>query len=315
MSHVRAVDGVFVASAGRGRHPEHAPPLVGVGVDEDDAVRGALALYAAAAWEAPAMRWASADELGDEGLPVEDLARIAALETRDRIRWVEGFALDDGRPIWLPSVLVFLGLPVAVEAEGFWPASIAGLAVGDGLGDAVLGGLLDLVARDAFAVACTRDAPLPRLTDSDSDPVVFDATSDLGVPTALAQGSVSHEFGMGAAATIEDATRVAGDDLARRRVRRDRDLYPAEPPPDPAFVPGEGSQLVPPQAGEPVDLSKPAIVARLRRLGLAGFAVDLTTDELATAGLTAVRVVVPGLSPVPPRPGWADHARLARVAP
>ena len=60
------------------------------------------------------MRWASADELGDDAVPVEELARVAPLETRDRIRWVEGFALDDGRPVWIPAMLVHLGLPVAV---------------------------------------------------------------------------------------------------------------------------------------------------------------------------------------------------------
>lgn len=310
---MRAADGAFVASAGRGRHPEHAPPLVGVGVTEDDALRRALGVYAAASWEAPAMQWASADELGDEALPVEELARVAPLETRDRIRWVEGFALDDGRPIWVPSILVFLALPVAVEAESFWPASVAGLAVGDSLGAAVLDGLLDLVARDAFALASTRDVPLPRI--SDHDPAIYDATSDLGIPTALAQGSGSYEFGMGAASTTEDAQHAAVADLTRRRARRSRESYPAEAPPDPAFDPNDGVGNLPAAVTETVDLSKPAIVARLRRGGLAGYAVDLTTDELERVGLSAVRVVVPGLSPVPPRPGWTDHARLARVAP
>jgi ribosomal protein S12 methylthiotransferase accessory factor len=328
VSHVRAnpsVDGdgghlVYAAFAGRGRHPEHVPQLIGVGVGADDDVASsdalwrALGLYAAAAWDARAMRWASADELGDEALPVEELPRLASLETRDRVRWVEGFALDDGRPIWVPAILAHLGLPVAVEAEDFWTPSSAGLAVADELGAAVLSGLLDLVARDAFAVASTRDAPLPRLTRGDDDHAVFDATTDLGIPTALAQGAVSYEFGMGAAATIAAARRAAVDDLVRRRARRVRDAYPAEPAPDPAFDPGAtDTEIDAANDDTSVDLSKPAIVARLRRIGLVGYAVDLTTDELASVGLSAVRVVVPGLSPIPPTPGWSDHARLARV--
>ncbi len=331
VSHVRAYDSVegdgghlvYAAFAGRGRHPEHAPQLVGVGVGadddaaSDDALRRALGLYAAAAWDARSMRWASADELGDEALPVEELPRLASLETRDRVRWVEGFALDDGRPIWVPAILAHLALPVAVEAEAFWTPSTAGLAVADDLGAAVLTGLLDLVARDAFALASTRDAPLPRLTPPGDERAVFDATTDLGIPTALAQGAVSYEFGMGAAATAVGARRTAVDDLVRRRARRARDAYPAEPPPDPAFDPG-GTDAAVDEAdvndNTAVDLSKPAIVARLRRVGLAGYAVDLTTDELASVGLSAVRVVVPGLSPIPPSPGWSDHARLARVA-
>lgn len=331
VSHVRAydpVDGdgghlVYAAFAGRGRHPDHAPQLIGVGTggdDEaasDDALRRALGLYAAAAWDAKSMRWASADELGDEALPVEELPRLASLETRDRVRWVEGFALDDGRPIWVPAILAHLGLPVAVEAEDFWAPSTSGLAVADDLGAAVLSGLLDLVARDAFALASTRDAPLPRLTPVGDERAVFDATTDLGIPTALAQGAVSYEFGMGAAATIVGARNAAVDDLVRRRARRAREAYPPEPAPDPAFDPGaagievDGAGATDETA---VDLSKPAIVARLRRVGLAGYAVDLTTHELAEVGLSAVRVVVPGLSPIPPLPGWSDHARLARVA-
>ncbi|HUR78318.1 MAG TPA: YcaO-like family protein [Acidimicrobiales bacterium] len=316
VSHVRAVDDLFLAFAGRGRRPEHAPPLVGVGVTEDDALRRALGLYAASSWEAPAMQWASADELGDEALPVEELARTAPLETRDRIRWIEGFALDDGRPIWVPSILVYLGLPVAVEAEAFWPASLAGLAVEQDLGGAVLAGLLDLVARDALAVASTREAPLPRISSATDQTAVFDATTDVGIPTALAHGSTSFEVGVGAAATIETAQGFALADLVRRRGRRARETYPEEPAPDPTFEPGgSNGEALPPLQAEPVDLSKPALVARLRRVGLAGYAIDLTTDELKRAGLCAVRVVVPGLSPLPPKPGWTDHARLARVAP
>jgi ribosomal protein S12 methylthiotransferase accessory factor len=314
VSHVREVDGAFLASAGRGRHPEHAPALVGVGVSEDDALLHALALYAAAAWETQSMQWASADELGDEALPVEDLARVAPLETRDRIRWVEGFALDDGRPIWLPAILVYLGLPVAVEAEHFWPASSAGLAVADDLGAAVLAGLLDLVARDAYAVAATRDVALPRLLTQADEPELFDATTDLGIPTVLARAGDSEETGMAAAATTAAARRAAIDDLTRRRVRRQRDTYPREPAVEPGFALGV-AELAPATDDDPIDLSKPAIVTRLRRVGLAGYAVDLTTDELARVGLSALRVVVPGLSPVPPKVGWVDHARLARVAP
>jgi ribosomal protein S12 methylthiotransferase accessory factor len=314
VSSVRGVDGAFLASAGRGRHPEHAPPLVGVGVTEDDAIRRAVGLYAAAAWEAPSMQWASADELGDEALPVEELARIAPLETRDRIRWVEGFALDDGRPIWVPAILVYLGLPVAVEPEGFWPASSAGLAVDDDLGTTVLGGLLDLVARDAFAIAAARDVALPRFTSYEGEPDLFDATSDVGIPTVLAYNPAAAEVGMAAAPTIGAARAAAVDDLARKRVGRARATYPTEPRPEPGFAQGI-SEIAPAVDADPIDLSKPAIVARLRRVGLAGYAVDLTTDELTRAGLYALRVVVPGLSPVPPTVGWVDHARLARVAP
>lgn len=289
---------------------------VGVGDDEaaaaDDAVRQAAALYAAAAWDAPSMRWASADELGDEAILIEEVARLAPIETRDRIRWVEGFALDDGRPMWVPAILVHLGLPVAVEAESFWAASVAGLAVGDGLGAAVLGGLLDLVARDALAIARTRAVALPSAAETEGGIAVFDATTDVGVPAVIAQARDSFECGVAAATTTAAARVGAINDLVRRRVRRAVAAYPEEPQPDPSFEASvSGAALA---DDEPVDLSKPALVTRLRRVGVAGYAVDLTTDELARVGWSAARVVVPGLSPLPPRPGWTDHARLARVA-
>ncbi len=310
---MRGVDDVFLASAGRGRHPEHAPALVGAGVTEDDAVRDALALYAAASWDAPQMQWASADELGDEALPVEELARVAPLETIDRIRWVEGFALDDGRPTWVPAILVHIALPVAVEPEAFWPPSRAGLAIGADLGAAVLTGLLDLVARDAFAVATTREAPLPRIAYPEDEGVVFDITGDVGIPCALVEGEAHDHVGIAAAATMVEARASARVDLSLRRARAGRHLYPIEAP---TFVPQSSPAYVAPDVSDaPVDLAKPALVGRLRRVGLAGYAVDLTTDELRRVGLSAVRVVVPGLSPIPPTVGWADHARLARVAP
>ena len=310
---------VRLASVGHGRHPEHAPQLdgVGAGVDDqsasNDALLRALGMYAAAGWDANAMRWASADELEDEAIAVEELARMAPLETRDRIRWVEGFALDDGRPMWIPAVLVHLGLAPAVEAENFWPPSVSGLAVAGEFGRAVLDGLLDVIARDALAMARVRNASLPIVSQGDGVGV-FDATSNIGVPVALAQGRSSFEVGIAAAPTIDDAAAAAVDDLARRRARRAIGAYPDEPAPDPSFEPGKGAdRSSAPPGDDPVDMSKPAIVARLQRVGVAGFAVDVTTDELAGVGLTAVRVVVPGLSPIPPAPLWADHARLARA--
>jgi len=114
--------------------------------------------------------------------------------------------------------------------------------------------------------------------------------------------------------TFAEGLLACVDDLARRRARRALNAYPLEPPPDPSFDPRQASEATSaPPGDDPVDLSKPAVVARLQRAGVAGFGVDLTTDELAREGLHAVRVVVPGLSPVPPKPGWADHARLARA--
>lgn len=330
ISHVRPYDDglpndarthvVRVASIGHGPHPEHAPTLaaIGVGADDtsatDDAITRALAIYAAALWSAPAMRWASADELGDDAVPVEDLARLLPIETRDRIRWVEGFALDDGRPTWIPAVLVHVALPTAVEAENFWPTSIAGLGVGSDIGDAVIAGLLDVVARDSLAIARTKGTRMTLLQRGADGDAVFDATTDVGIPAALAQGAASFEVGVGAAATMDAAMAAATNDLARRRAQRAFNTYPDEPPPDPGFEPiGEGS-VTPAAEAAPIDLSKPALVARLRKIGLAGFAVDLTTREAEAVGRNVVRVVVPGLSPIPPSVGWTDHARLDRVA-
>jgi ribosomal protein S12 methylthiotransferase accessory factor len=203
---------------------------------------------------------------------------------------------------------------VAVEPEAFWPASRAGLAIAEDLGSAVLRGLLDVVARDGFAVAATREAPLPRIADSDDDgPALFDATTDLGIPTTIATRDGTTASGIAAAATMTEARAEATRDLARRRMRETRSVYP-----DDQLTPvaTTGTAFVATDVNdEAIDLSKPALVARLRRAGLAGYAVDLTTDELARVGLSAVRVVVPGLSPVPPTIGWTDHARLARVAP
>ena len=122
---------------------------------------------------------------------------------------------------------------------------------------------------------------------------------------------VQHGLGAGAVQHVHQL--AARDDLVRRRAQRAFAFYPEEPPPDPAFEP-IGDVVATERDADAIDLSKPALVARLRRVGLSGYAVDLSTDELTRVGLSVVRVVVPGLSPIPPTVGWVDHARLARAA-
>ena len=308
---------VRVAHVGRGLHPDAldgALDGIGVGADaqtaESAAVSNGLRNYASAAWDPSDFRWASAEDLGQDALDVEDLPRAQPLDVRDRIRWVEGWELGDGRPVWVPAVMAYVGLPPAVEAETFWPQSSDGCAAGSDLGSAVTSALLECVERDAMAVTWLLRRPLTRIHGADHavgalegcgvEPIVLDATTDLGIPVVVAVLR-----GGEAPTTVAAACRPSPSEAAARAVAeavgvRTLAAQGAPSAGEPAWEFLDGGQTAKIDELAPADIRKPALMARLASLGLRAFAVDLTCDELADIGAAAARVIVPGLQPAPP---------------
>ncbi|WLQ34010.1 TOMM precursor leader peptide-binding protein [Streptomyces castrisilvae] len=78
------------------------------------------------------------------------------------IPWEWGWSLRDDKPVLVPSRLVYYSAGLA--ADNFVFECSNGCAIGGGLEEAVLGGLLELVERDAFLNAWYGDA---RLTEID----------------------------------------------------------------------------------------------------------------------------------------------------
>ncbi|MFJ6568530.1 TOMM precursor leader peptide-binding protein [Streptomyces sp. NPDC091292] len=135
------------------------------------------------------------------------------------IPWVWGYSLRDERPLLVPARLVHYSAGLA--SDNFVFECSNGCAIGGCLEEAVLGGLLELIERDAFLAAWYGATPLPEIDlDTVADPTVrtmidraalqgyavhaFDNRIDLAVPvvTGLAVrrdgGPGTYSFGAGA---------------------------------------------------------------------------------------------------------------------
>src|SRR5690606_40616130 len=78
-----------------------------------------------------------------------------------RSPWEWGWSLRDARPVLVPSRLVYYSIPTA--GDNFVFECSNGCAIGGCTEEAVLGGLLELVERDAFLNAWYGAARLPRV--------------------------------------------------------------------------------------------------------------------------------------------------------
>jgi ribosomal protein S12 methylthiotransferase accessory factor len=100
-----------------------------------------------------------------------------------RLRFVEGFALADGRPAFVPSQLVYLAGWFDDEERIGLPTS-NGVACGATLEEAILAGLLELIERDAVMLAWKNVLSLP-LLDWTSDTSLTEIDRRVFAPTGL----------------------------------------------------------------------------------------------------------------------------------
>jgi ribosomal protein S12 methylthiotransferase accessory factor len=101
-----------------------------------------------------------------------------------RVRWAPGFSLDGGAPAWLPAQAAYLSQAVAEGEDRVIYATSNGLACGPTPEEAVLGGLLELLERDAFMLAWYGRLSLP-LLDLSSDPRLVDEVTRVFAPAGL----------------------------------------------------------------------------------------------------------------------------------
>src|SRR4029079_2166886 len=104
-----------------------------------------------------------------------------------RLSFVEGFALDDGRPAFLPAQLVYLHYGRSEPPIGY-PTS-NGLACGPTLAEAVLAALLEVVERDAMMLVWANRLSLPELTWLD-DPAIRTLARLAFAPTGLRYAAI-----------------------------------------------------------------------------------------------------------------------------
>jgi ribosomal protein S12 methylthiotransferase accessory factor len=352
-----------------------AAVTAGGGKAVDDEAHARLIAIAEAA-----ERYAAGDFLGERRVlasageldgPALDLARIPRCSERElsvpgcpqrpldpgaRIRWVQGTDLLTGRATWVPAIMACYGLHDVLPSERFWCGISTGFAVHFDPVEALVSGILEVIERDVNAVMWLQRLPLPVISAPFLSPVteylldwsdrhfldtyLFDATTDVGVPTVYCLQVAEHErqarHGVGAAAArditaaaekaLMEAVWARGlltwegevqEDLSKFSGVLDGARYMARPQLAPAFsflVDGARQRTGPERAGLPQAPAEALawLVATLSGRGMQAVAVDRTPHEIAAVGLTAVNVIIPDLQPMSLRPlaQYRAHPRL-----
>ena len=213
------------------------------------AIGEAVERYSASFADSTQPVFATARELGRRAV---DPARFALFSERQygtpgfpykrfdrdtRLTWIEGVALPDGEPAWLPAQLIHLVSPS--EEPPICRATSSGLACHESAAEATLSALLELLERDAFMLTWKARLSWPLLDWSGDERLLewerrfmrptglrahavdMSAVWDVPCCAAIVRSSVpgSAPFGVGAAAglTVERALTKALDEGTRVR--------------------------------------------------------------------------------------------------
>ncbi|MEO3937721.1 YcaO-like family protein [Dermatophilaceae bacterium Soc4.6] len=318
-------------------------------------VAEALERYASCIVDTTQLTWATARELGDDAVDLTSFPQCSATELSrlggpvtpvdidGRQRWVKGWSLTRAEPCWVPAAAVWMRLAPRTPAERFTSGISTGCAAHSDLASAVLGGLCEVIERDSIALTWLQRIPWPRLEIDWDDAVlrpfaerharsnvevtVFDATTDLGVPTFYSLERTPHHRTLTQLVmcntSLDPVDSVAKmlREAASSRIALQADRVLPEQVSDYTNVfHGAVHMGRPEQAGafdflrsgttsrRLVDVPHLAtgdsladlalVTARLAHAGYEVLVVELTTDEARDAGFRVVRVVVPGLMPL-----------------
>ena len=180
------------------------------------AIVESLERYSSCSWAAEELIWDTPAGLGDAAIGPDRWPACSPTELADPqcglipsdpripLRWVRGWSLTRGREVFVPAVLVYLKFPVRSPSERFINMVSTGTAAHSDLREAVLGGLLEVIERDAIALTWLQRLRLPEVV---VDPAVLvpeaaeyhrvgtsteltvhlrDATTDYGIPILYA---------------------------------------------------------------------------------------------------------------------------------
>ncbi|WKR20243.1 YcaO-like family protein [Actinomyces israelii] len=199
------------------------------------AIVESLERYSSCSWEAEELIWDTPAGLGDAAIGPERWPACSPTELADPqcglipsdpripLRWVRGWSLTRGREVFVPAVLVYLKFPVRSPSERFINMVSTGTTAHSDLREAVLGGLLEVVERDAIALTWLQRLRLPEVVvdPADLDPEVAEyhrvgtsteltvhlreATTDYGIPIlyAVQTSEVDTELAQVVAATCD----------------------------------------------------------------------------------------------------------------
>jgi ribosomal protein S12 methylthiotransferase accessory factor len=301
----------------------------------------------------------SAQEYAADGCP------LVPFNDEAIIRWSPGTDLAQGIERWVPSAMAIYGLPRRAAAESFVLSISTGYAVHSDMHTALCAAICEVVERDAIEVLWQQCLPLPLvdpalytdscrrvlswLGDRFQRMLLFDATTDIGVPTVYALTIASHDAklmhstGCATGRTLSHAAEKAV--LENLIVITNRDSETAQTAERPvnadfqnfwaiddgmrymglrehssafSFLASGCEDRTRQPCGElPADPEERLwwLVDALAEKGMQVIAVDRTTNELHAAGLTAYCVVIPDLQPMSLHPlaRYRAHPRLYRA--
>ncbi|MEZ5094803.1 MAG: YcaO-like family protein [Nocardioides sp.] len=337
-------------------------------------VAESLERYSSCSWDPAALVWASADELGDDAIRPERWPACSGAELGDRRsglvtadprvpqRWVSAWSLTGRRRVFVPAVQTYLRFPPLSSAERFTHPVSTGCAAHADPVSAVVNGILEVVERDAIALTWLQRLRLPRLVVEEDDlapeyagylrrgrsphirTVLFDATTDLGIPVVYGLQLADHdaELAQLVAATCDPDPQRAVAKLFREaaslrialRALSAPEHRPQEAPEDTLSVVGgallagprdrrelfdfllEGDRpsrrLIDLPRPDPEQAALPWLLDRLHAAGCEVVVADLTTDEARHVGAHVVRVLIPELMPLSfvHRARYLGHPRL-----
>lgn len=285
--------------------------------------------------------------------------RVKPFDDDAIIRWSLGLDLVSGEPTWVPSVMAVYGLRQRTLGERFWVSISTGYAVHTDPQVALCSAICEVFERDIIEILWQQKLPLPpvaahEITDNCRmllrwaedhfiSVLLFDATTDMGVPTAYclmiaendpqARQLVSCATGIWLGAAAEKCVLDAAafrDNFGGMpdpgKMKMDQRTFTtiadgarymglAEHASAFEFLVDGYEDRVPQE--RPALPRNPedrlcALIDIVRHHGLQSIAVDRTTSELAAAGLTAVCVIIPDLQPMTLQPlaRFRAHPRL-----
>lgn len=315
-----------------------------------------LERYGAYTYHPDAIIQASANELGSDALDLSLLPRLSDDEyarpgqvltrpdTGVPIRWAAAWSLTDHRRVYVPAITCWFGLAPENDGERIWLPVSTGFAVHTDVAAASVAALNECIERDALSVLWLRRLPVPRLIIDETDdaisaalaeyerslvdePLLFDATTELGIPTIYLVSPAQHHqraaVMVGCATDLEPRRAVAKALREGTMIRLAASHWTRTPAsPDDCMDVEDGAAwtgrpenraafdflLDTPherKLSELPDVSTPDtygdlafLVEQLRRHGLQVLAIEVTPDEARDIGFRAVRILVPELVPL-----------------
>ena len=203
--------------------------ITGAGVDSEadrallPASVEALERYSASIFSEEQFVRASATELGSEAVDLDSLPRCSTAELThpkcplvapDKsapMRWVQVLSLLTGEVKYMPAVLVYIHAGFATPAEHIVFPITTGCAAHTNLKQAILGGILEVIERDAISILWLQCLALPEIEVNDIPPCLapywelyqrssrdlrytfLDATTDIGIPVVYGLQTSRHQ--------------------------------------------------------------------------------------------------------------------------